>query len=244
MEYLKIWTNFARVLEPLDDAERGRVFMAMLKYAETGEAPKFRGNERFIWPSAQLSIDTTKAEHDKKASSGAKGGKQTQANASKDKQAQAEPSNVKQDEAVLEGAEAEPSRKEKKRNEKKDISPGTGTTRTREDAFGDLNVDPVIVTIQQELTGLTGDHYEELEEFRKDLPDELIIEAVNEAVAHGTRFWSYVRAVLRRYIREGVRTVGDARDRRNQRDQYPRDRREAEGKGRSEYADLPGVINL
>ena len=57
MEYLKIFTDFARSMEPLDDAERGRLFSAMLAYAERGQIPDLPGNERFIWPTAQLHID-------------------------------------------------------------------------------------------------------------------------------------------------------------------------------------------
>ena len=57
MKYLKVFTDFADAMEELGDAERGRLFTAMLKYAETGAAPDFRGNERFIWPVAKLQID-------------------------------------------------------------------------------------------------------------------------------------------------------------------------------------------
>lgn len=62
MKYLKVFTDFADAMEELGDAERGRLFTAMLKYAETGAAPDFRGNERFIWPVAKLQIDRMAAE--------------------------------------------------------------------------------------------------------------------------------------------------------------------------------------
>ena len=86
MKYLKVFTDFADAMEELGDAERGRLFMAMLKYAETGAAPDFRGNERFIWPVAKLQIDRMAAECEGKAKTsrenGAKGGrpKKTQGN--------------------------------------------------------------------------------------------------------------------------------------------------------------------
>ena len=57
MKYLKVFTDFAPSLEPLGDAECGRLFKAMLEYARTGQEPDFRGNERFIWPTAKQSID-------------------------------------------------------------------------------------------------------------------------------------------------------------------------------------------
>lgn len=71
MEYLKVWTSFAEILEPLNDSERGRLFTAMLIYAERGEMPEFKGNERYIWPVAKQSIDRARTESDR----GSKGGR-------------------------------------------------------------------------------------------------------------------------------------------------------------------------
>lgn len=56
MKYLKVFTDFADKLELLGDAERGRLFTAMLKYAESGAEPELKGNERFLWPVAKLQI--------------------------------------------------------------------------------------------------------------------------------------------------------------------------------------------
>ena len=59
MEYLKVWTSFLEIMEPLTDAEKGRLFEAMLRYAEDGTPPDFEGNERFVWPAAKQAIDRT-----------------------------------------------------------------------------------------------------------------------------------------------------------------------------------------
>ena len=75
MEYLKIFTDFARSIEPLDDAERGRLFSAMLAYADGGHIPDLPGNERFVWPTAQLHIDREAAAATKKRECGALGGR-------------------------------------------------------------------------------------------------------------------------------------------------------------------------
>ena len=40
MEYLKIWVSFREVTECLADDEKGRLFDAMLAYAETAEPPQ------------------------------------------------------------------------------------------------------------------------------------------------------------------------------------------------------------
>lgn len=57
MKYLKVFTDFEEAIEPINDAEAGRLFRAMLKYARTGETPQFSGNERYVWPTAKLHID-------------------------------------------------------------------------------------------------------------------------------------------------------------------------------------------
>lgn len=57
MKYLKVFTDFAEDIGDLGDAERGRLFTAMLTYAETGEEPELRGNERFLWKTAKKNID-------------------------------------------------------------------------------------------------------------------------------------------------------------------------------------------
>lgn len=75
MEYLKIFTDFAESIEPLSDAECGRLFRAMLKYASSGATPEFSGNERFIWPTAKLHIDREAAFLHKQRTNGAKGGR-------------------------------------------------------------------------------------------------------------------------------------------------------------------------
>ena len=75
MRYLKVFTDFAEVIEPLSDAERGRLFMSMLQYASTGEAGTLSGAERFVWPIAKQNIDRTMVEAERNAACGSKGGR-------------------------------------------------------------------------------------------------------------------------------------------------------------------------
>ena len=75
MRYLKVFTDFAEVIEPLSDAERGRLFMSMLQYASTGEAGTLSGAERFVWPTAKQNIDRTRVEAERNAACGSKGGR-------------------------------------------------------------------------------------------------------------------------------------------------------------------------
>lgn len=83
MTYLKVFTDFAQSLIPFGDAERGRLFTAMLEYAASGTDPELHGNERYIWPQVKASIDRDREAYERKASiartNGAKSGRPTSA---------------------------------------------------------------------------------------------------------------------------------------------------------------------
>ena len=57
MQYLKVFTDFKEFMEPLNDEEKGRLFVAMLDYAQDGSEPGLEGNERFVWAMAKRIID-------------------------------------------------------------------------------------------------------------------------------------------------------------------------------------------
>ena len=109
MKYLKLFTNFGGAISSLEDDEAGRLFRAMLKYAEDGTEPELIGNERHVWGAAKLHMDMAQGFSNTKSAAGSIGG---QASASKRKQTQADASNAKL--------------KEKKGKEKKYIPPYGG----------------------------------------------------------------------------------------------------------------------
>ena len=76
MKYLKVWTSFRDIMKPLSDDEKGRLFDAMLLYAESFTEPSgFIGNERFVWPAAKQWIDLTYSESLRLTENGKKGGR-------------------------------------------------------------------------------------------------------------------------------------------------------------------------
>ena len=86
MDTLKVNTSLLKAMTPLSDAEKGRLFEALLLYTETGEEPtEFRGNERFLWPTAMLAIALAE-----------KRSEQNRANASNQKRITANVSEVEQ----------------------------------------------------------------------------------------------------------------------------------------------------
>lgn len=129
MNYLKVPTDFAEVIEPFDDAEIGRIFRAMLDYAKSGAEPDFCGNERFLWPAAKQIIDHAAGVSEKRKESGAIGGKQKVANDSKSKQTVANDSKIKQNIAngFANESEREKERSKEKEKEKANTSKETLT---------------------------------------------------------------------------------------------------------------------
>lgn len=83
MKYLKVFTDFRKAIKPFSDDEKGRLFDAMLEYAETGIEPNFTGNERFIWPTAKSHIDREDEFCKRQKENGIRGGRkpnETQSN--------------------------------------------------------------------------------------------------------------------------------------------------------------------
>lgn len=153
MDYLKVWTSFREVIAPLNDSEKGRLFDAMLTYAETGKEPSdFKGNERFLWPAAKQDIDRTAQKADQLRKNGSAGGlqkarNQSMANYSNGKQ------NVANDSKSYQ-SETNDSYKEKKSNSniKKDNikeTPLTGSKEKAQSRFSPPTVDEVRAYCQE-----------------------------------------------------------------------------------------------
>jgi len=57
MNALKVKKNLIKTADVLSDAELGRLFRGMLKYAFSGVAPQFSGSEKILWPDIMEDID-------------------------------------------------------------------------------------------------------------------------------------------------------------------------------------------
>lgn len=69
MKYIKVFTDFRELMEPLSDGERGRLFSAMLAYGADGADPGLTGSERFLWPAARQIIDREAEAYEEKVAS-------------------------------------------------------------------------------------------------------------------------------------------------------------------------------
>lgn len=79
LESFNAYHSYLTAIEPLNDAERGRLFTALLIYSSTGEVPDLRGNERFVFPQMKWQIDRDKGSYDdfcaRQSENGKKGGR-------------------------------------------------------------------------------------------------------------------------------------------------------------------------
>ena len=57
MTMLQVYTDFIEDIEPLSDEQVGRLFRAMLRYADDDEYdPQFTGEERISWATAKKTL--------------------------------------------------------------------------------------------------------------------------------------------------------------------------------------------
>lgn len=88
--YIKLFVDYLDAIEPLGDAERGRLFTSLLEYARSGEAPQLNGNERFLFPMMRAQIDRDNAamaaKSEERSKAGKLGAEARQANANSAKQ--------------------------------------------------------------------------------------------------------------------------------------------------------------
>lgn len=65
-EYFCAYHSYLKSIEPLNDAEKGRLFAALLEYSSTGAVPELRGNERFVFPTMKEQIDRDLQKYEEK----------------------------------------------------------------------------------------------------------------------------------------------------------------------------------
>ena len=75
LTYIKVFVDYLDAIEPLGDAERGRLFTALLEYGRTGAAPQLDGDERFLFPLMRAQIDRDKASLEAESSAYSEAGK-------------------------------------------------------------------------------------------------------------------------------------------------------------------------
>jgi len=73
-EYFNAYHSYLEAIEPLNDAERGRLFTACLYYSMTGEVLELRGNERFAFAGMKSQIDRDSKQYENRCETNRKNG--------------------------------------------------------------------------------------------------------------------------------------------------------------------------
>lgn len=125
LTYIKVFVDYLDAIELLGDAERGRLFTALLEYGRTGVAPQLGGNERFLFPMMRAQIDRDKASLEAESSTyseaGKKGAKARWQGHKKDSlDSQAKPGHKKDGQ---DGKDKEEDKDKDKDKDKEDIAP-------------------------------------------------------------------------------------------------------------------------
>lgn len=93
--YLKVYFDFEERADELNDGEKGRLLLALLRYAVTGVKPTLTGNERFMFATFKGEIDRDIAVYNTKVENGNLGGrparKETEKNLNKPNETEQKP---------------------------------------------------------------------------------------------------------------------------------------------------------
>ena len=189
-EYFKAFHSYLESIEPLSDAERGRLFTAMLEYSISGKVPDLQGNERFVFPTMRANLDREIARYAENAetnrTNGAKGGR---------------PKKTEKTKPVFEKPKSFKKSQDKDKDKDKDICDDDGDMRARaishivEEYEQNIGVVPRVVG--DDIAWWLGEGMQE----------ELIVLCIREAAARNARSWQYIRTMLQNCMSKGVMTA-------------------------------------
>lgn len=185
------YNSWLKALEPFGDAERGRIWTALLEYSNglaiDGHSS---GNERFILPMLLDQIDRDTQKNEKKSQT------------LKERQSQATPSNPAQPTATRFNP---PKDKDKNKDKDKDI-PTTAAACAQGEQYNADFAD-CIQRYEQNCGSVPRAVADAISTALLKFPASLICQAIDEAAANNARRWSYISKILDRCEQQGICTV-------------------------------------
>lgn len=125
LSFLKVRADFDQVTEALTDEEKGRLLLAMVRYAQDGEEPQLSGSERILWPVFRADINNEMQRCQTLAENGSKGGRPRKAENQTEPEETNENQTKPKNSLVFEEKEAEKeNEKEERSKEVKDKEKG------------------------------------------------------------------------------------------------------------------------
>lgn len=198
LDYLKVFPDIEVLLKRYDDAQRGRLFMAMMAYAYRGELPTFGENapEWYVWDTLQFKIDQCAESLEAKKASGKKGGSA--------KQPEADESNVKQNAYIQE--------QEQVKEQEKNIGGGYVTPNPYDDVTDDEprrmreeQADVEAVAKRMGLPASASGDFDAMDRLRAEYGAENLLKAISrtQGATEKSRCWRYVEGILRKEKERG-----------------------------------------
>lgn len=185
------YNSWLKALEPFGDAERGRIWTALLEYSNglaiDGHSS---GNERFILPMLLDQIDRDTQKNEKKSQT------------LKERQSQSTPSNPTQPTATRSNP---PKDKDKNKDKDKDISTTAAARAQGEQYNADLA--DCIQHYEQNCGSVPRAVADAISTALLKFPASLICQAIDEATTNNARRWSYISKILDRCEQQGIYTV-------------------------------------
>ena len=221
LDYLKVFPDIEILIKRYDEAQCGRLFMAMMAYAYRQELPTFDEDapEWYVWDYIQYKIDQCAESLETKRANGKKGGsvKQTEADESKTKQSEADASTSKQTQAEASEAkqtEADESKtdiyKNKNMNMNKNKSkssssyvPPTPYDDLTDDELRRLRQEQQDVETAAKRVGLpvsAMSDYDTMDNLRAEHGADNLLKAIGriQGAAEKCRSWRYISGILRK----------------------------------------------
>lgn len=180
------YNSWLKALEPFGDAERGRIWTALLEYSNglaiDGHSS---GNERFILPMLIDQIDRDTQKNEKKSQT------------LKERQSSATSRNLVQSPS----APANPPKdKDKNQNKNKDITTTTTTAPAREDW------QQCVDCYEQNIGALPRAAFDSIVSYLEEVEPPLVCEAIKQAAINNKRSWGYAQAILRDCLQKNITT--------------------------------------
>ena len=197
-EYFKMWHSYLDSIAPLNDAERGRLFTALLEYSKTGTTDKITGNERFIFPTLKANVDRDADQYSeiskRNAENGSKGGRPKKPNESEKTQ------------PVFE----KPKETEKSQDKDKDKDKDNKRTPSNEGVRKDTALAAVMDDFLNRVNPDASQRcLEELAAYVETLGEAVCKRAFDIALDEKKPTWSYIRAILRDKQAKGIKSFAD-----------------------------------
>ena len=199
-KYVMVFHDWPEATRMLGYQEKGRLIEAIVKYARGDDdwEELLKGNERFLFPMFQAQIDRSAAQREQAAqahrASGKLGGR---------------PRNQKNQNGFEETKQNQNGFEETKKTYNKDKD--KEEDKYKDNHHHDDAEDTVAAYASRTLQYMSPGNIQDMMGFMEDLPEDLIRFAIDEACGKGAPRWAYVSSILSSFLRDGIKTVGDAK---------------------------------